>query len=356
MSRFILMDPPWPYDCAVGQGCLVRTDGSVHFEPMSTKELQTMELPAASDCVALVWVTFTALLDCVRMMSAHGFTFRGVHVVWLKIMPRGTATRWGPGNYTHGNIECVLWFDRGDTPHAPSMRRVNAPTAGFCVKPGFIFSDAEAICTTYDLGTPMEIFARCTSRPGWAYGAGEQKATYAGLGPDDIAAKSTEMKTLPVRKRMRIYRAISDYNTDCDRPIKAPSADFTALVLFAPNTAAELDMMHIASALAPSSVLLIEADCRNLLDIAAAGDRIPYLAYKCIFFYVYDSGDDSVNRFFLGFSPRMSRIRSIRKKLVKQTVDIHGVEDVQSCVIARLRDIFGPGARVGKITKCQSSR
>ena len=123
-----------------------------------------------------MWATFPNMLTCLAMMRTWGFEVRGVFCTWLKLQRYGTNTRSNQGSYTGGCTEILLMGTRGPfAGQPPGIRIVSRGKLGHSVKPDACFPLVLDFARTHELGKPVEMFARCTTREGFDFQTGNQQ-------------------------------------------------------------------------------------------------------------------------------------------------------------------------------------
>ena len=91
--QVVLADPPWAYGAkTLGNG----GDITPPYATLSLAQLKTMAPSVADDAVLFLWVTSSKMADGIALMSAWGFTFKTVFLVWNKRYASGAIAS-GPG-------------------------------------------------------------------------------------------------------------------------------------------------------------------------------------------------------------------------------------------------------------------
>jgi len=93
--QIIYADPPWRYTPAVKNR---RVEN--HYQTMALSEIMAMEIPADRNSVLYLWATASKLPDCLKVMSAWGFTYKS-QMVWDKEII-------GMGYWVRGQHELLL--------------------------------------------------------------------------------------------------------------------------------------------------------------------------------------------------------------------------------------------------------
>jgi len=102
----IVADPPWPFDLYSNRG--KHKSAAAHYTLMSIDEIAALPVGrlAQRDCLLLLWATAPRLGDCLRVISAWGFTYK-TNLAWRKTTPRGRV-RMGTGYWARSMHESVL--------------------------------------------------------------------------------------------------------------------------------------------------------------------------------------------------------------------------------------------------------
>lgn len=108
--QVIYADPPWRYQCRVGQG--IAED---HYPTMSIEQIKALPVKALADknCVLFLWITFPLLQEAWGVMDAWGFRYRTVAFVWVKVNRKDDSLFTGLGWWTRANAEICLLATRG---------------------------------------------------------------------------------------------------------------------------------------------------------------------------------------------------------------------------------------------------
>lgn len=75
----IYIDPPWRYEHSISSS----RDIENQYPTMTLEEMKEMSIPAADNCVLLMWVTAPKVAESVELLNAWGFTYRTC-AVWDK--------------------------------------------------------------------------------------------------------------------------------------------------------------------------------------------------------------------------------------------------------------------------------
>lgn len=110
----ILMDPPWQYDFAETDNRKIEN----HYPTMTLEQLEELELPAADDCVLLMWATAPKLLEAYSVLGAWGFTYK-TNAVWDK-------EQLGMGYWFRGQHEFLMVATKGEVSPPESSHRVSS--------------------------------------------------------------------------------------------------------------------------------------------------------------------------------------------------------------------------------------
>ena len=162
--NLIYADPPWRY---VDHGSDETRELDNHYPTMSDEELMAMEVPAANDCLLLMWATSPLLPRQLKVMQAWGFNYRTC-AVWVKDRP-------GMGKYWRQQHELLLLGTKGapGTPlpedRLPSV--LNAPRAEHSRKPDEAHGMVQRMFP--HLTARLELFAR-RPRDGWTTWGNDQ--------------------------------------------------------------------------------------------------------------------------------------------------------------------------------------
>ena len=149
----ISADPPWRYDLSL------RGSPDEHYETLTTKDINKLEIPANIDAVLFLWATNPKLKDALEVMAAWGFTYK-TNMVWVK-------DRIGTGYYVRGQHELLLIGTKGKVGVPEEANRVssvfNATRNEHSQKPEIVYDIIEKM---YPNRKYLELFAR-NKREGW---------------------------------------------------------------------------------------------------------------------------------------------------------------------------------------------
>lgn len=106
----IYTDPPWDFKTFSEDG----KDRSAenHYAVQSLDDLRDMEIPAAKDCVLLLWSTTPMLAEAISLIQHWGFEYKSC-LYWNKV-------NIGTGYWVRDQVEPLLIATRGN-PIAPAM-------------------------------------------------------------------------------------------------------------------------------------------------------------------------------------------------------------------------------------------
>lgn len=162
----IYADPPWKYVTWSSDTGMDRAADN-HYPTMSVDEIANYKVPAAKDCVLLLWVTVPHLESGFTVMRSWGFTYKSA-CAWYK--PVQAHGHWFPNQ-----LELLLIGVRGDVPApAPGEQPpqvLTLPKGEHSKKPAAF---AKMIEKLYPNVPKVEMFAR-SPRPGWDVAGNEVK-------------------------------------------------------------------------------------------------------------------------------------------------------------------------------------
>lgn len=156
--RCILADPPWRFQTFGGQGA-VFTLGDQPYPTMTREAL--MRLPvahmAARDCILLMWVIDSHLVQALELGAAWGFEYKTRGLTWDKGRISG-------GFYFRRESEIQLLFTRGRPGRlsAGVGDMIRSKPREHSRKPDEQYAKIERMAR----GPYLELFARTTA-PGW---------------------------------------------------------------------------------------------------------------------------------------------------------------------------------------------
>lgn len=178
----ILCDPPWNFKTYSGESAVP----TLAADPYSTMTLDEMKaLPvgdvAAADCLLVMWIVSSHLVEAIELAAAWGFTYRSIGPVWAKerspdqaeIFDDGPICDLGMGYWFRQQCEIALVFGRGSPKRlSRSVRQyVGEPRREHSRKPDCVHERIERLVA----GPRLELFAR-QQRPGWtAFGNQTEK-------------------------------------------------------------------------------------------------------------------------------------------------------------------------------------
>ena len=156
MYDLIYADPPWRYSFSKSNSRKVENQ----YPTMTVKEICSLDVPAAKDCVLYLWATAPKLLEALEVMRAWGFTYK-TQAVWDK-------GKIGMGYWFRGRHEILLVGVRGNVSPPEQATRVasvfNFDRSKHSKKPVEI---RELIENWYPGKKKLEMFCR-SAAPGWA--------------------------------------------------------------------------------------------------------------------------------------------------------------------------------------------
>jgi len=152
--ELIYADPPWQLGNPDGANAPER-----HYPTMPLEEIKALQLPAADDCLLLLWAVNCLLPEALQVIDAWGFSYK-THLVWVK-------PSIGLGNWARNQHEPLLVASKGRFPLAdPDLRFssvIHAPRGRHSQKPAIVY---ERIEHAWPWASKLELFAR-QARPGW---------------------------------------------------------------------------------------------------------------------------------------------------------------------------------------------
>jgi len=154
----ILADPPWPF----GKGRLGRERG---YPIMKEKEISQLPVSnlALPNSLLFMWARTRHLPMALRVMSAWGFEYLTVGLVWIKMNKSGQPS-FGIGYWTRNSAELCLLGKRGRPQRLAHnvQQTVLSPRREHSRKPDEQYEHIEQM-----VGGPyLELFSRYT-RPDW---------------------------------------------------------------------------------------------------------------------------------------------------------------------------------------------
>lgn len=145
----VYTDPPWRYDFSPS----TETSIEVQYPTMSLEDIKAIQVPAADDCILLLWATAPKLLEALEVMKAWGFTYK-TQAVWDKLIT-------GIGYWFRGQHEILLLGTKGSpSPPIPTLRTSSVfkeHRRGHSKKPACV---KEWINKSFPNLTKLEMFAR----------------------------------------------------------------------------------------------------------------------------------------------------------------------------------------------------
>jgi N6-adenosine-specific RNA methylase IME4 len=151
----ILSDPPWQYDFAETDNRKIENQ----YPTMTLDELSALELPAADDCLLLMWATAPKLFEAFSVISAWGFEYK-THCVWDK-------EKIGMGYWFRGQHEILMVATKGHVSPPEQSDRVSSVfregRGKHSAKPACVY---EWIEKAFNARAKCEMFCR-SPRLGW---------------------------------------------------------------------------------------------------------------------------------------------------------------------------------------------
>lgn len=170
----ILADPAWAFRTYGGEDA-VPTLGDDPYPTMTLDEMKALPVSeiAAKDCLLIMWIVSSHLIEAIELAGAWGFTYRSIGPVWGKerspnqaeMFDDGPICDLGMGYWFRQQCEIALVFGRGSpTRLSRSVRQyIGEPRREHSRKPDCVHDRIEALVA----GPRLELFAR-SSREGWA--------------------------------------------------------------------------------------------------------------------------------------------------------------------------------------------
>jgi N6-adenosine-specific RNA methylase IME4 len=172
-------DPPWDWETWSEKG-MSRAPG---YPTMTLDAIKALKVPAAPDCVLLMWATVPMLPQALEVMAAWGFTYRS-HFVWLK-------DKSGTGYWNRNRHELLLVGTRGNVPAPAPGEQIDsvleAPRGAHSEKPEIFQALVEAM---FPHTPKLELFARGGPVSWWDRWGNEAETVGDG-------ATASEAATLP---------------------------------------------------------------------------------------------------------------------------------------------------------------
>ncbi len=164
----VYADPPWRYG-----GAFFGRAIEDHYPTMPLQKIKALDVPAADDCVLLLWATLPLLRQAFEVIDAWGFTYKTVAFTWIKQNKSGNGLFMGLGWWTRANAELCLLATRGrPKPVSHSVHSVViSPRRRHSQKPDEV---RERIVELVGNVPRLEMFAR-NGTPGWDVWGNEVK-------------------------------------------------------------------------------------------------------------------------------------------------------------------------------------
>jgi N6-adenosine-specific RNA methylase IME4 len=171
--KAILADPPWGFRTFSGEQA-VPTLAADPYATMSLDEMKALPVGdvAADDCLLVMWIVSSHLVEAIDLAVAWGFTYRSIGPVWAKERAPGQAEMFddspicelGMGYWFRQQCEIALVFGRGSPERLScSVRQyIGEPRREHSRKPDGVHERVERLVA----GPYLELFARAP-RAGW---------------------------------------------------------------------------------------------------------------------------------------------------------------------------------------------
>jgi len=150
----IVIDPPWNYGSSYDPEAF---RGTTDYPEMTHKELKTLDIPAANNCVLFLWTTHKFIWDAKELLDLWGFEYRSI-LVWDK-------GKMGIGKLLRLQCEFCLIGIKGhpvfdnDGTHRDIIREERREHSR---KPDAFYEMVDALC----IGRKLDMFGR-EKRNGW---------------------------------------------------------------------------------------------------------------------------------------------------------------------------------------------
>ena len=158
----ILADPPWNFE-TWGEG---DRNVSNKYDLMETKDICSLSLPSADDCVLFLWACWPKLYDAMQVIEEWGFTYKTIGWIWIKANRSGFGFFTGMGYYTRANSEPCFIATKGKPKRVENkgiQSLIYSPVREHSRKPDDQYRKVEAL---YPDKKYLELFAR-RKREGW---------------------------------------------------------------------------------------------------------------------------------------------------------------------------------------------
>jgi len=117
----LYVDPPWRFEPYSRETGMDRAADN-HYPTMTLDQIKALKVPAAPDCVLLMWATAPMLPQALSVIDAWGFQYK-THYIWAK-------TSIGTGYWNRNAHEILLVATRGNVPApAPGTQYASVITA-----------------------------------------------------------------------------------------------------------------------------------------------------------------------------------------------------------------------------------
>lgn len=175
----ILADPPWKFQFWSDKGRGDRAT-EMHYDTMEGDEIAALPVGdlAADDCVLFLWIGWPYLLQAMRLIDHWGFTYKTCAFDWMKadvsqmdLFRDDADVQVGLGWWTRSNSEPCLLATRGKPSRLNADVRMGIvePRREHSRKPDCVHNRIERLVE----GPYLELWARKSTRLGWAYWGNE---------------------------------------------------------------------------------------------------------------------------------------------------------------------------------------
>jgi N6-adenosine-specific RNA methylase IME4 len=148
-----------------------------YYETLEFAQLAEMPVAslAAADCSLFLWATGPMLAHALTLFPCWGFAYKTIAFTWVKTPNQldlfQQNGRMGMGYWTRSSSEICLLGTRGRPKrlNADVRQEILEPRREHSRKPSCVHERIERLVA----GPYLELFARDSSRPGWAYWGNE---------------------------------------------------------------------------------------------------------------------------------------------------------------------------------------
>jgi len=153
LYNIIVIDPPWKFD---GDYDGAARRSVPQYPMMDYEEIQSLDIPAADDCVLWLWTTNLDMKAAWMIAEIWGFEVKSI-LTWVK-------NRMGLGYWLRGQTEhCLLCIKGSPIWNNTTMTTaLHADVREHSRKPDEFYTMVDRICS----GTKLDMFAR-EQREGW---------------------------------------------------------------------------------------------------------------------------------------------------------------------------------------------